>query len=89
MEITVTFSSTYVIPVDTFSISYNHTIHTRVCSIFQYVAKVTSFLPFCTIGISLYQKGILPDTLFPTYLPQADSLLVGAALENLETKIFH
>ncbi len=38
-------------------------------------AKVTNCFPFCTIGISMYQKHILPYTLFPSYLPQADSLL--------------
>ena len=35
----------------------------------------TNFLPFFTIGISMYQQIILPYTLFPTYLPQAYSLL--------------
>ncbi len=33
------------------------------------------FLPFCTIGISMYQKSSLPYTLFLTYLPQAYSPL--------------
>jgi hypothetical protein len=33
------------------------------------------FLPFCTIGISMYQKSTLPYTLFLTYLPQAHSPL--------------
>jgi hypothetical protein len=28
-------------------------------------AKVTNFFPFCTIGISMYQKSILPYFLFP------------------------
>ena len=36
---------------------------------------MTNFLPFFTIGISMYQQRILPYTLFPTYLPQAYSLL--------------
>ncbi len=31
------------------------------------------FIPFCTIGISMYQKSTLPYTLFLTYLPQAYS----------------
>ena len=41
------------------------------------IAKVTAFfLPFCTIGISLYQKSILPYFIFPsTFLPQASSPL--------------
>jgi hypothetical protein len=33
------------------------------------------FLSFCTYGISMYQKCILPYTLFPTYLPQPYSPL--------------
>ena len=40
------------------------------------IGKVTNFLPFCTIGISIYQKCILPYFIIPsTFLPQASSLL--------------
>ena len=39
-------------------------------------AKVTNFFPFCTIGISMYQKRILPCFIIPsTFSPQASSPL--------------
>jgi len=39
-------------------------------------AKVTNFFPFCTIGISMYQKRILPYYVIPsTFSPQASSPL--------------
>jgi hypothetical protein len=39
-------------------------------------AKMTNFFPFCTIGISMYQKCILPDFVIPfTFSPQASSPL--------------
>jgi hypothetical protein len=38
------------------------------------------FLSFCTIGISMYQKSILPFTIFSTYLPQAYSPLEHSRL---------
>ena len=39
-------------------------------------AKVTNFFPFCTIGISMYQKRILPYFIIPSTLsPQASSPL--------------
>ena len=59
-EMTVTFSST--IPVTP---SLCKTI------VVQYVdtnAKVTNFFPFCTIGISMYQKRILPYIIIPYFL---------------------
>ena len=68
----VTFSSTYYPCTPAL---YCTTIHT----IIEYVpyvdtnVKVTNFLPFCTIRISIRQESILPFTLFPTYLPQAYS----------------
>ena len=31
-------------------------------------AKVTNFFPFCTIGISMYQKRILPYIIIPYFL---------------------
>jgi hypothetical protein len=72
MEMAVTFSSTYYPCTPAL---YPTTIH---CTIIEYVpyvdtnAKVTNFLPCCTIRISICQESILPyDTLFPTYLPQA------------------
>ena len=38
--------------------------------------KVTNFFPFCTIGISMYQKRILPYFIIPsTFSPQASSPL--------------
>ena len=58
-EMTVTFSST--IPVDTSYVDTN--------------AKVSNFFPFCTIGISMYQKRILPYIIIPTFSPQASSPL--------------
>ena len=42
---------------------------------FSINAKVTDFLPFCTIGISMYQKKTLPYILFLTHLPLAYSPL--------------
>ena len=52
---------------DTFS-SY-HIVRTGI-------TKVTNFLPFCTIGISMYQKRILPYFIIPTtFSPQASSPL--------------
>ena len=40
------------------------------------IAKVTNFFPFCTIGISMYQKRILPYFIIPsTFSPQASSPL--------------
>jgi len=55
--------ATAISKFDTFS-SY-HIVRTRI-------AKVTNFLPFCTIGISMYQKCVLPYFVIPsTYLPQA------------------
>jgi hypothetical protein len=39
-------------------------------------AKVTEFSPFCTIGISMFQKRILPYFIIPsTFSPQASSPL--------------
>jgi hypothetical protein len=39
-------------------------------------AKVTNFFPFCTNGISMYQKCILPYFIIPsTFSPQASSPL--------------
>jgi hypothetical protein len=67
-EMTVTFSST--IPVTP-----------SLCKsiVVPYVntnAKVTNFFPFCTIGISMYQKRILPYFIIPsTFSPQASSPL--------------
>ncbi len=58
--------ATAISKFDTFS-SY-HIVRTGI-------AKVTEFLPFCTIGISMYQKSTVPYTLFLTYLPQAYSPL--------------
>jgi hypothetical protein len=46
------------------------------------------FLPFCTIGISMYQKSTLPYTLFLTYLPQAYSPLERYRQTDWRTKIF-
>ncbi len=40
------------------------------------------FLPFCTIGISKYQKSTVPYTLFLTYLPQAYSPLERSRLTD-------
>ena len=74
MEMSVTFSSTYYPCTPAL---YRTTIHCTIIEYIPYVdtnAKVTNFLPCCTIGISICQESILPyDTLFPTYLPQAYS----------------
>ncbi len=57
--------ATAISKFDTFS-SY-HIVRTRI-------AKVTNFLPFCTIGISMYQKSILPYFVIPsTFSLQASS----------------
>ena len=62
---------------DTFS-SY-HIVRTRI-------AKVTNFLPFCTIGISMYQKRILPYFIIPsTFSPQASSPLERYGQRNFFT----
>ena len=46
-----------------------HIVRTRI-------AKVTNFFPFCTIGISMYQKRNLPYFVIPsTFSPQASSPL--------------
>jgi len=59
--------ATAISKFDTFS-SY-HIVRTRI-------AKVTNFFPFCTIGISMYQKRILPYFIIPsTFSPQASSPL--------------
>ena len=48
------------------------------------------FLPFCTIGISMYQIIILPYTLFLTYLPQAYSPLERSwRTDRLTDKVLH
>ena len=70
--------ATTISKFDTFSLSY-HIVRKRI-------AKVTDFLsfcpfgisifPFCTIGISMYQKRILPYFIIPcTFSPQASSPL--------------
>jgi hypothetical protein len=59
--------ATAISKFDTFS-SY-HFLRTRIM-------KVTNFFPFCTIGISMYQKRILPYFIIPsTFSPQASSPL--------------
>jgi len=58
--------ATAISKFDTFS-SYH--VRTRI-------AKVTKFFPFCTIGISMYQKRILPYfIILSTFSPQASSPL--------------
>ncbi len=72
-ELTVTFSST--IPVD------------RKTIVVPYVdtnAKVTNFFPFCTIGISMYQKRISPYFIIPYFLTPS-LFLFGA----FQTEKFH
>jgi hypothetical protein len=59
-EMTVTFSST--IPVTP------SLCKTIVVPYVDTNAKVTNFFPFCTIGISMYQKSILPYTIIPYFL---------------------
>ena len=59
-EMTVTFSSTIPVEKKTIVVPYVDTN-----------AKVTNFLPFCTIGISTYQNSILPYFIIPsTFSPQ-------------------
>jgi len=59
--------ATTISKFDTFSLY--HIVRTRI-------AKVTNFFPFCTIGISMYQKLILPYFSIPsTFSPQASSPL--------------
>ena len=68
VEMTVTFSST--IPVTP------SLCKTIVVPYVDINAKVTNFFPFCTIGISMYQKRILPYFIIPsTFSPQASSPL--------------
>jgi len=60
--------ATAISKYDTFS-SYHIVARTRI-------AKVTNFLSFCTIGISMYQTRILPYFFIPsTFSPQASSPL--------------
>ena len=59
-EMTVTFSST--IPVTP------SLCKTIVVPYVDTNAKVTNFFPFCTIGISMYQKRILPYIIIPYFL---------------------
>jgi len=67
-EMTVTFSST--IPVTP------SLCKTIVVPYVDINAKVTNFFPFCTIGISMHQKRILPYFIIPsTFSPQASSPL--------------
>ena len=49
---------------------------------------MTDFLPFCTIGISMYQISTLPYTLFLTYLPQAYSPLERYGQTDGQRKFF-
>jgi len=59
--------ATAISKFDTFS-SY-HIVSTQI-------ARVTNLLPFCTIGVSMYQKHILPYFIIPsTFSPQASSPL--------------
>jgi len=52
-------------------------------------AKVTNFFPFRTIGISMYQKRILPYFIIPsTFSPQASSPLSHHRQTEGRTKIF-
>ena len=65
---TVTFSSTYYPCTPSL---YRTTTRTILEYYVPYVdtnAKVTNFFPFCTIGISMYQKHILPY-IIPYSLP--------------------
>ncbi len=71
--------ATAISKFDTFSLY--HIVHTRI-------AKVTDFLPFCTIGISMYQTSTLPYTLFLTYLPQAYSSLEDSRQTDGRTRFF-
>jgi hypothetical protein len=69
MFLNVSFNfATAISKYDTFS-SYR-IVRTRI-------AKVTNFFPFCTIGISMYQKRILPYYFIipSTFSPQASSPL--------------
>jgi hypothetical protein len=60
MFLKVSFNfATAISKFDTFS-SY-HIVRTRI-------AKVTNFFRFCTIGISMYQKRILPYIIIPYFL---------------------
>jgi hypothetical protein len=54
-------------------LSYHPCRHLLYCKtiVVPYVdtnAKVTNFFPFCTIGISMYQKRILPYIIIPYFL---------------------
>ncbi len=62
---------------DTFSLY--HIVRTQI-------AKVTNFFPFCTIGISMYQKRIIPYFIIPsTFSPQASSPLERSGQTNRQT----
>jgi hypothetical protein len=65
---------------DTF-FSY-HIVRTRI-------AKVTNFFPFWTIGISMYQKYILPYFIIPsTFSPQAYSLFERSRQRKFNTPCY-
>ena len=52
-------------------------------------AKVTNCFPFCTIGISMYQKSILPHFIIPsTFSPQASSPLERYRQKDGRTTFF-
>ena len=59
-----------------------HILRTRI-------TKVTNFLPFCTIGISMYQKCILPYFVIPsTSSPQADTPFEHSGQTDRRTDFF-
>ena len=76
-----------------FSLSYH------IISYVNRIAKVTDFLSFCpfgisifpflTIGISIYQKRILPYVIIPSpFSPQASSPLERSRQTNLNTPLY-
>ena len=83
MQLRHTWLGMYVCTTDEMTVTFSSTIPVTpsLCKtiVVPYVdtnAKVTNFFPFCTIGISMYQKRILPYFIIPsTFSPQAYSLL--------------
>jgi len=72
--------ATAISKFDTFS-SF-HIVRTQI-------TKVTNFLSFCTIGISIYQKCILPYFIIPsTFSPQASSPLERSRQTDGRTTFF-
>jgi hypothetical protein len=73
------------------SLSY-HIVRTRITKVTDFLSFFPfgiSIFPFCTIGISMYQKRILPYFIIPsTFSPQASSPLERSRRTDRGTDFF-